>query len=50
MGKGPEIEKLTSTNYNDWSIEMEAWLRAHGLWTIVNGKSKCPSDADKRDQ
>jgi hypothetical protein len=50
MGKGPELEKLSSANYNDWSVEMEAWLRAQGVWNIVAGISTIPSDSDKREE
>ena len=39
----PAFPKLSSTNYNLWSGDMEAWLRAQGLWRIVAGLSLRPT-------
>ena len=41
--KGPEIQKLGPSNYNQWSGEMQAWLRANQLWQIVAGKKLRPT-------
>src|ERR1700733_6598435 len=41
--KTPEIQKLGSSNYHQWSGEMQAWLRANQLWQIVSGNKKHPS-------
>ena len=43
--KGPEITKLGATNYNQWSGEMQAWLRANQLWQIVSGQRERPEYA-----
>jgi hypothetical protein len=40
--KGPEIQKLGPSNYNQWSGEMQAWLRANQLWQIVSGQKPRP--------
>ena len=39
----PAFPKLSPTNYNLWSGDMEAWLRAQGLWRIVAGLSPRPT-------
>ena len=41
--KPPQIEKLADTNYNQWSGQMKAWLRANTLWSIVSGQKQRPS-------
>jgi hypothetical protein len=38
----PAFAKLNGENYSTWSGEMEAWLRASGLWRLVSGKVKAP--------
>jgi hypothetical protein len=38
----PAFTKLNGENYSTWSGEMEAWLRASGLWRLVSGKVKAP--------
>src|ERR1700704_6028508 len=43
--KGREITKLGATNYNQWSGEMQAWLRANQLWQIVSGQRERPQYA-----
>ena len=43
----PTFSKLSSTNYNTWSGDMEAWLKAQGLWRIVNGSQARPSFKSK---
>ena len=47
--KGPEIQKLGSSNYNQWSGEMQAWLRAQALWSIVSGQKKCPQASSNKE-
>ena len=39
----PTFAKLNAENYTTWSGEMEAWLRASGLWRIVSGKQIAPA-------
>ncbi|KAF8955878.1 hypothetical protein BDZ97DRAFT_1596216, partial [Flammula alnicola] len=39
----PQITKLNAFNYNTWSGDMQAWLRANGVWRIVNGTSTKPT-------
>lgn len=39
----PTFAKLNEENYSTWSGEMEAWLRASGLWRLVSGRQKAPS-------
>ncbi|KAF7760482.1 hypothetical protein Agabi119p4_11158 [Agaricus bisporus var. burnettii] len=39
----PTFTKLNEENYSTWSGEMEAWLRASGLWRLVSGRQKAPS-------
>ena len=39
----PTFVKLNGENYTTWSGEMEAWLRASGLWKVVSGKQKSPT-------
>ncbi|KAF8955724.1 hypothetical protein BDZ97DRAFT_1963278 [Flammula alnicola] len=39
----PQITKLNAFNYNTWSSDMQAWLRANGVWRIVNGTSTKPT-------
>lgn len=39
----PTFAKLSEDNYTTWSGEMEAWLRASGLWRLVSGKQKAPT-------
>ena len=41
--RGPEIQKLGPSNYNQWSGEMQAWLRANQLWQIVSGQKPRPT-------
>lgn len=49
--KGPDIQKLGATNYNVWSGDMKAWLRANQLWRIVSGDKKRPEkDETKQDE
>jgi Domain of unknown function (DUF4219) len=38
----PQFPKLNSHNYNTWSGEMQAWLRAQGVWRIVAATSLAP--------
>jgi hypothetical protein len=38
----PSFARLTSSNYATWSGDMEAWLKAHGLWRIVSGTTTRP--------
>jgi len=40
--KALEIQKLGQSNYNQWSGEMQAWLRANQLWQLVSGQKKRP--------
>ena len=40
---GPNFAKLSATNYSTWAGEMEAWLRASGLWRLVSGSVTPPS-------
>ena len=42
---GPNFPKLGGTNYPCWSGDMEAWLKACGLWRIVKGLSARPTFA-----
>jgi hypothetical protein len=42
----PQVEKLGNTNYNQWSRQMKAWLRANSLWSIVSGQNTCPTVTD----
>lgn len=42
MSKSPELQKLGTNNYNQWSGEMQAWLRANQLWQIVSGQRPRP--------
>ena len=42
---GPNFPKLGGTNYPCWSGDMEAWLKACGLWRIVMGLSARPTFA-----
>jgi hypothetical protein len=41
----PKFEKLGKSNYPEWSGEMRAWLMKMGLWRLVCGKEKMPSEA-----
>jgi Reverse transcriptase (RNA-dependent DNA polymerase)/gag-polypeptide of LTR copia-type/GAG-pre-integrase domain/Integrase core domain len=43
VSKSPEIQKLGTDNYNQWSGEMKAWLRANQLWQIVSGQKLRPT-------
>ena len=39
------IKKLTGIrDYNDWQQQMIIILKTYGLWRIVNGDEKAPSD------
>jgi len=38
FAKGPEIQKLGQSNYNQWSGEMQAWLRANQLWQLSSNQ------------
>lgn len=40
---GPNFARLNATNYSTWSGEMEAWLRASGLWRLVSGSQSAPT-------
>lgn len=40
------LEKLTSSNYNIWSVKMELLLTLNDLFSIVNGKEPNPGSAD----
>ena len=42
---GPNFPKLGGTNYPCWSGDMEAWLKACGLWRIVKSLSAHPTFA-----
>lgn len=42
-----QIAKLNGTNYQRWAQDMEAFLRASGLWRKMNGTR--PDDAEKAD-
>jgi len=46
-----KIQPLNKTNYQTWSVEMQAVLREKGLWRIVSEQEKKhPSDADKQEE
>ena len=42
MSKGPDITKLGTNNYPQWSGEMQAWLHANQLWRLVSRHITCP--------
>jgi gag-polypeptide of LTR copia-type/Domain of unknown function (DUF4219) len=48
--KSPEIQKLGSTNYNQWSGDMQAYLRANQLWRIVSGTKKRPEKDETKQE
>src|ERR1700760_4095362 len=41
----PKFIALNNSNYNTWSGNMQAWLMKTGLWRLVSGVDKRPSEA-----
>ena len=42
-----KISPLTSSNYRIWADDMKDWLQIQGIWRLVDGREKKPSDPDK---
>jgi hypothetical protein len=42
----PKVAELNDSNYCCWELEMAAWLRVKGWWSVVLGKLPCPSSPE----
>src|SRR5215469_655938 len=42
----PKVQLLTSTNWNQWELDMSFWLRFKGWWGYVSGRIVEPSVED----
>ena len=47
FSKSTTIVPLKGSNYPTWKLQCRMMLMREGLWTIVNGTKKAPTDADK---
>ncbi len=45
-----QVSKLTSANWASWKYQIQLYLRANGLWRIVQGEENRPAVDDEEDE